>query len=311
MSLVSFVVIQLPPGSYVDSYINNLKLQGGTVSAEQEENLRELYALDKSLPEQYGIWISRIVLEGNFGNSFRYNRPVAAILLERVPGTMILSLTAIALTWILAVPLGILSATRQYSVWDHTLTLINLIGLALPGFLLALGIMFVVYQQTGWLVNGFFSPPFREAPWSFDRVVDLLKNVWLPILVLTIGGMATITRVLRASLLDELNKQYVTTARARGQKELQIILRYPLRIALNPLLSTLGWMLPAVVGGEIVVSKVLNLPTVGPILLEASITQDMYLAGAVVLILSALTVLGTFISDILLALNDPRIRMDG
>ncbi len=311
MSLVSFVVIQLPPGSYVDSYINNLKLQGGTVSAEQEENLRELYGLDKSLPEQYGIWISRIVLEGNFGNSFRYNRPVAAILLERVPGTIILSLTAIALTWILAVPLGILSATRQYSLWDHTLTLINLIGLALPGFLLALGIMFVVYQQTGWLVNGFFSPPFREAPWSFDRVVDLLKNVWLPILVLTIGGMATITRVLRASLLDELNKQYVTTARARGQKELQIILRYPLRIALNPLLSTLGWMLPAVVGGEIVVSKVLNLPTVGPILLEASITQDMYLAGAVVLILSALTVLGTFISDILLALNDPRIRMDG
>ena len=311
MSLVSFVVIQLPPGSYVDSYINNLKLQGGTVSAEQEENLRELYGLDESLPEQYGIWISRIVLEGNFGNSFRYNRPVAAILLERVPGTIILSLTAIALTWILAVPLGILSATRQYSLWDHTLTLINLIGLALPGFLLALGIMFVVYQQTGWLVNGFFSPPFREAPWSFDRVVDLLKNVWLPILVLTIGGMATITRVLRASLLDELNKQYVTTARARGQKELQIILRYPLRIALNPLLSTLGWMLPAVVGGEIVVSKVLNLPTVGPILLEASITQDMYLAGAVVLILSALTVLGTFISDILLALNDPRIRMDG
>lgn len=311
MSLVSFVVIQLPPGSYVDSYINNLKLQGGTVSAEQEENLRELYGLDKSLPEQYGIWISRIVLEGNFGNSFRYNRPVAAILLERVPGTMILSLTAIALTWILAVPLGILSATRQYSLWDHTLTLINLIGLALPGFLLALGIMFVIYQQTGWLVNGFFSPPFREAPWSFDRVVDLLKNVWLPILVLTIGGMATITRVLRASLLDELNKQYVITARSRGQKELQIILRYPLRIALNPLLSTLGWMLPAVVGGEIVVSKVLNLPTVGPILLEASITQDMYLAGAVVLILSALTVLGTFISDILLALNDPRIRMDG
>jgi peptide/nickel transport system permease protein len=310
ISIVSFVVIQLPPGSYADSYVNNLKLQGNTVSAQQEADIRALYGLDKSLPAQYLLWISKIVLHGDFGSSFRYNRPVADILIERVPGTIMMSLAAIAFTWLLAVPLGILSAVRQYSVWDHTLTLLSLIGLAVPGFLLALGIMFFVYLSTGWLVNGFFSPPFRDATWSLAKIGDLLRNVWLPILVLTIGGMAPITRILRATLLDELNKQYVTTARAKGLKESANVLRYPLRIAINPLLSTLGWMLPAIVGGEIVVSKVLNLPTIGPILLEASITQDMYLAGAIVLILSVLTVVGTFISDILLALNDPRIRME-
>ncbi len=310
ISIISFVVIQLPPGSYADSYVNNLRLQGTNVSAQQEADIRAMYGLDKSLPEQYALWMGKIVFSGDFGNSFRYNRPVAAILTERVPPTLILSLTAIALTWLLAVPLGILSAVRQYSVWDHALTLLGLIGLAVPGFLLALTLMFVVYQNTGWLVNGFFSPPFREAPWSLDKVVDLLRNVWLPLLVLTIGGLASITRVLRATLLDELNKQYVTTARSKGLKEMRNVLRYPLRIAINPLLSTLGWMLPAVVGGEIVISKVLNLPTIGPILLEASIAQDMYLAGGIVLILSVLTVVGTFISDILLALNDPRIRME-
>ena len=169
--------------------------------------------------------------------------------------------------------------------------------------------MFAVYKQTGWLINGLFSPKYREAPWSIERLLDLSKNVWLPLMVLALAGVATITRVLRASLLDELNKQYVTTARAKGLTEFQLIFQYPLRIAINPLLSTLGWLLPAVVGGEIVVSKVLNLPTVGPVLLEAAQTQDMYLAGGIVLILSALTVVGTFISDILLALNDPRVRM--
>ena len=310
ISIVSFLVIQLPPGSYVDSYVSNLRMLGNIVSADQVADIEAQYGLDKSLPEQYTIWIRNIVSAGDFGNSFRYNRPVVAILFDRVPGTIILSLSAIALTWLLAVPLGIVSAVRQYSVWDHALTFVSLIGLAVPGFLLALGLMFLVYKNTGWLVNGFFSPPFRDAPWSIERVVDLLKNVWLPIVVLTFAGLPTISRILRATLLDELNKQYVTTARAKGLKESRMIVRYPLRIAINPLLSTVGWMLPAVVGGEIVVSKVLNLPTIGPVLLEASLAQDMYLAGAIVLILSVLTVAGTFISDLLLALNDPRIRME-
>jgi len=284
-------------------------MQGGTVSEAQIESIEAMYGLDRSLPVQYGMWITNIVLRGNFGNSFRYNRPVADILSERVPRTISISLVAILLTWLTAVPLGILSAVRRYSFWDHLFTFISLIGLAVPGFLLALILMYAVYAKTGWMISGLFSPEFRAVPWSFAKFSDMLKNIWLPLLVLSITGVAGIIRVLRASLLDELNKQYVTTARAKGLSEWQLIMQYPMRIALNPLISTVGWMLPAVVGGEIVVSKVLNLPTTGPVLLEATIAQDMYLAGGIVLILSVLTVIGTFVSDVLLALNDPRIRI--
>ena len=309
VSIISFIVIQLPAGNYVDTYVNVLKMQGGTVSEAQIESIEAMYGLDRSLPVQYGMWITNIVLRGNFGNSFRYNRPVADILSERVPRTMSISLVAILLTWLTAVPLGILSAVKRYSFWDHLFTFISLIGLAVPGFLLALILMYAVYAKTGWMISGLFSPEFRAVPWSFAKFSDMLKNIWLPLLVLSITGVAGIIRVLRASLLDELNKQYVTTARAKGLSEWQLIMQYPMRIALNPLISTVGWMLPAVVGGEIVVSKVLNLPTTGPVLLEATIAQDMYLAGGIVLILSVLTVIGTFVSDVLLALNDPRIRI--
>lgn len=309
VSIISFIVIQLPAGNYVDTYVNVLKMQGGTVSEAQIESIEAMYGLDRSLPVQYGMWITNIVLRGNFGNSFRYNRPVADILSERVPRTISISLVAILFTWLIAVPLGILSAVRRYSFWDHLFTFISLIGLAVPGFLLALILMYAVYAKTGWMISGLFSPEFRAVPWSFARFSDMLKNIWLPLLVLSITGVAGIIRVLRASLLDELNKQYVTTARAKGLSEWQMIMQYPMRIALNPLISTVGWMLPAVVGGEIVVSKVLNLPTTGPVLLEATIAQDMYLAGGIVLILSVLTVIGTFVSDVLLALNDPRIRI--
>ena len=309
VSIISFIVIQLPAGNYVDTYVNVLKMQGGTVSEAQIESIEAMYGLDRSLPVQYGMWITNIVLRGNFGNSFRYNRPVADILSERVPRTMSISLVAILLTWLTAVPLGILSAVKRYSFWDHLFTFISLIGLAVPGFLLALILMYAVYAKTGWMISGLFSPEFRAVPWSFAKFSDMLKNIWLPLLVLAITGVAGIIRVLRASLLDELNKQYVTTARAKGLSEWQLIMQYPMRIALNPLISTVGWMLPAVVGGEIVVSKVLNLPTIGPVLLEATIAQDMYLAGGIVLILSVLTVIGTFVSDVLLALNDPRIRI--
>lgn len=279
------------------------------MSEAQIESIEAMYGLDRSLPVQYGMWITNIVVRGNFGNSFRYNRPVADILSERVPRTISISLVAILFTWLIAVPLGILSAVRRYSFWDHLFTFISLIGLAVPGFLLALILMYAVYAKTGWMISGLFSPEFRAVPWSFAKFSDMLKNIWLPLLVLSITGVAGIIRVLRASLLDELNKQYVTTARAKGLSEWQMIMQYPMRIALNPLISTVGWMLPAVVGGEIVVSKVLNLPTTGPVLLEATIAQDMYLAGGIVLILSVLTVIGTFVSDVLLALNDPRIRI--
>ena len=310
VSIMSFIIIQLPPGDYVDSYIRNLQLQGGTVNDAQKAALEAQYGLDKSFPAQYLSWIGNIILHGDFGNSFRYQVPVEQILAERIPRTIAISFASILLTWIIAVPLGIISALRQYSGWDYLFAFISFLGLSVPAFLLALVLMYVVYAQTGWFVTGLFSPEYRTAPWSFDKLIDLLKNIWLPLLVLSITSTGGIIRILRASLLDELRKQYVTTARAKGLPERLLILRYPVRIALNPLISTIGWMLPAVVGGEVVVSKVLNLPTTGPVLLEAIQSQDMYLAGALVMILSALTIFGTLISDILLAVFDPRIRYD-
>jgi peptide/nickel transport system permease protein len=310
VSIVSFVVIQLPPGDYVDTYVRNLELQGGTLNRGEIAALEERYGLDEPMPIQYATWVGSIVLRGDFGRSFVFDRPVTDILAERVPRTVAISVAAIFLTWLMAVPLGILSAVKQYSVWDHALTLISFIGLAMPGFLLALILMYVVYDRTGWLVTGLFSPDFRAAPWSLEKFADMLKNIWLPLLVLAITNVAGIIRVLRASLLDELSKQYVSTARAKGLREWQLLLRYPVRIAVNPLLSTIGWMLPATVGGEIVVSKVLNLPTTGPVLLEAILSQDMYLTGALVMMLSALTIVGTLVSDVLLAIADPRIRYE-
>lgn len=308
MSIVSFVVIQLPPGNYVDTYVQNLQSQGGSIDNREKQAIEAEYGLDKPLPVQYGIWIKNIVLHGNFGNSFLFNEPVSRILEERVPRTLGIALGSILLTWLIAVPIGILSAVKKYSVWDHGFTLLSFVGLAIPAFLLALVLDYFVYDKTGFLVSGFFSPKYRQAAWSAAKFVDLLKNIWLPLFVLAITNAAGVTRVLRASLLDELNKPYVTTARSKGMRESRLIVRYPVRIAINPLISTIGWLLPAAVGGEIVVSKVLNLPTVGPVLFEAVQAQDVYLTGAIVLLLSALTILGTLLSDILLAIVDPRIR---
>ncbi len=308
ISLISFVVIQLPPGSFVDTYRRNLESQGGTLNESQLAALEAQYGLNKPLPIQYVRWITNIIFDGDFGNSFRYQRPVADILMERVPRTVAISLVAIVVTWIIAIPLGILSALKQYSVWDYLLTFLSFIGLSMPAFLLALVLMYIVFTNTGWLVTGLYSPEFRDVPWSVAKIVDLVKNLWLLLAVLAVTGAAGTIRILRATLLDELQKPYVTTARAKGLAEWKVILKYPVRLAINPMVSTIGWLLPAVVGGELVVSKVLNLPTVGPIILEATLAEDMYLAGAFVLILSTLTVVGTLISDILLAWLDPRIR---
>jgi peptide/nickel transport system permease protein len=299
VSALAFIIIQLPPGSFIDTYRRNLEAQGGTVNEAQLKALEVRYGLDKPVIVQYAIWTGNILSRGDFGNSFRYQRPVADILWERVPRTVGISLLAIVFTWIIAIPLGIISAIKQYSIWDYVLTFLSFIGLSVPAFLLAIVLMYVVFTQTGWLVTGLYSPQFQNAPMSVAKFVDLLKNIWLPLLVLAVTGAAGTIRVLRATLLDELQKPYVTTARAKGLPEWRVI---------NPMISTIGWLLPAVVGGELVVSKVLNLPTVGPIILEATLAQDMFLAGAFVLILSALTLIGTLISDICLAWLDPRIR---
>ena len=308
VSALSFVVIQLPPGSFVDTYRRNLEAQGGVVNEGQLQALEARYGLDKPLLVQYSIWISNILFRGDFGNSFTYQRPVIDILKERLPRTIIISLVSIVFTWIIAIPLGIIAALKKNSVWDYVLTFLSFIGLSLPAFLLAILLMYVVFANTGWLVTGLYSPEFQDAPWSVAKFADLLKNVWLPLVVLAVTGAAGTIRVLRATLLDELQKPYVITARAKGLPEWRVILKYPVRLAINPMISTIGWLLPAVVGGELVVSKVLNLPTVGPIILAASLSQDMYLAGAFVLLLSMLTLIGTLISDVLLAWLDPRIR---
>jgi peptide/nickel transport system permease protein len=308
ISALAFIVIQLPPGSFVDTYRRNLEAQGGVVNEGQLQALEARYGLDKPLVVQYGLWISNILFRGDFGNSFRYQRPVVDILQERLPRTIIISLVSILFTWIIAVPLGIIAALKKNTIWDYVLTFLSFIGLSLPAFLLAIILMYIVFANTGWLVTGLNSPEFQDASWSLAKFVDLLKNVWLPLIVLAVTGAAGTIRVLRASLLDELQKPYVVTARAKGLPEWRVILKYPVRLAINPMISTIGWLLPAVVGGELVVSKVLNLPTVGPIILEATLAQDMFLAGAFVLLLSMLTLIGTLISDVLLAWLDPRIR---
>ncbi len=310
VSIVAFIVIQLPPGDYVDSYIRNLELQGGSLNDAQRASLQRQYGLDKPLITQYFMWIGKIVLDGDFGNSFKYQRPVADLLSERVPRTIALSLASIFVTWVIAIPIGILSALKKYSVWDYLFTFLSFLGLSIPAFLLALVLLYAVFTKTGYMTTGLFSPEFRDAPWSFAKFTDMLRNVWLPLLVLSVTGSAGLIRILRATLLDELKKQYVTTARAKGLPEWRVILEYPIRIAINPIISTIGWMLPGVVGGELVVSKVLNIPTVGPMMLDATLGQDMYLAGGFVLILCSLTIIGTLISDILLAWADPRIRFE-
>lgn len=310
VSIVSFIVIQLPPGNFVETYIHNLELQGGSVNAAQMTALERQYGLDQPLIAQYFIWIGKIVLHGDFGNSFKYQRPVVDLLAERIPRTIALSLAAMLVTWLIGIPIGILSALKKYTVWDYFFTFLSFFGLSIPAFLLALVLMFAVFTSTGYMIMGLFSPQFQDAPWSIAKFLDMMHNVWLPLVVLAVTGSAGLIRILRATLLDELKKQYVTTARAKGLPEWKVILFYPIRIAMNPIISTIGWMLPAMVGGELVVSKVLNIPTVGPMMLDATLSQDMYLAGGFVLILCTLTIIGTLISDILLAWADPRIRFD-
>ncbi|WP_454296134.1 ABC transporter permease [Salana multivorans] len=307
ISLVAFLIIQLPPGDFVDTYIRNLEMQGGSVNQAQIDALRARYGLDQPLIAQYWIWMSHL-LQGDFGNSFLYDKPVSAVLAERIPRTILLALVLMLVTWIIAVPVGIYSALRKYSIGDHIATFLSFVGVAVPPFLLALVSMYLIFDNTGFLITGLYSPEFRNAPWSMAKMLDLMKNTWLPVAVLAVTGAAGTIRVLRSSLLDELKKLYVTTARSKGLPEHRVILKYPVRIAINPLVSTIGWMLPAMVGGEVVVSKVLNLPTTGPVLLELILAQDMYLTGAIVLILSGLTIVGTLLSDVLLAAIDPRIR---
>jgi peptide/nickel transport system permease protein len=310
ISMVSFVIIELPPGDYVSTLVAQMRQRGVELTPAEENALIRQYGMDQTVAERYGVWLKNIVVEGDFGRSYRWNKPVSEVLAERVPLTIAISLFTTIFVFAVAVPIGIYSAVRKYSVFDYFFTFIGFIGLATPGFLLALVMLWIFYSMFGANMSGLFSQEFVDAPWSLSKVADLLSRIWFPMIIIGMSGTAGIIRVMRGNLLDELQKQYVITARAKGLGERPILFRYPVRIAINPIVSTIGWLLPAIVGGEVLVSIVLNLQTTGPVLLEAVTGQDLYLAASIVLILSTLTVIGTLIADLLLAWLDPRIRFE-
>lgn len=308
ISIVSFIIINLPPGDYVDRLIAEGKNRGENMSQEQIAGLRTIYGLDKPFTEQYVRWISNIVLHGDFGDSFRWNLPVSRLIGERLALTVALSLSTLIFIWLVAIPIGILSAVRQYSRWDYLFTFIGFIGLAIPNFLLALALMYISFKQFGQSVGGLFSPEYLDAPWSLEKVWDLTTHLWIPMIVLGTAGAAGLIRTLRANLLDELRRPYVVTARTKGLPEIWLLIKYPLRHALNPFVSSLSDIFVNLVSGGTIVAVVLGLQTVGPLMLEAFRGEDMFLAGSAIMMLSVLGVLGTMFSDVLLAWLDPRIR---
>ena len=310
ISIVTFIIIQLPPGDFLTALQARLASQSESIDPGVLAGLRERYGLDQPFFVQYWKWISGIVLRGDFGQSFDWNKPVSELIWGRMNLTMIVSVTTLFFVWAVAFPIGIYSAVRQYSAGDYFATFIGFLGLAIPNFLLALVLMYLSSQYLGMSVGGLFSPEYiNAAGWSWGKLVDLASHMWIPVIVLGTGATASLIRIMRANLLDELHKPYVEAGRAKGLPEARLILTYPTRVALNPFISTVGWVLPALISGELIVSTVLNLPTAGPLLLQALKSQDMYLAGAFILLSGALVLIGTLVSDILLAISDPRIRL--
>ena len=311
ISLISFMIIQLPPGDFLTSYVATLRQQGEDIDEDVIQALERQYGLGQPAYVQYGKWIGNILTRGDFGLSFEWRRPVSELIWERLGLTVFISLLTILLTWLIAIPTAVYVATHQYSFLDYLMSFISFIGLGTPGFLVALVYLWIMLSVFGVNASGLFSEQFINAPWSLAKFQDMLGRLWAPVLILSLDNTAGIIRTVRANLLDELNRPYVETARAKGLKERALIWKYPVRVALNPFFSTVGWTLAALISGETLVAVVLNIQTSGPLLLRALQSQDMYLAGAFVLLLSALTVIGTLLSDILLAVSDPRIRLEG
>jgi len=308
-SVFAFLVIQAPPGDFVTSYIAELAASGSSMDQAQIDALRQMYGLDRPIYIQYFKWMGRII-KGDLGVSLDWQRPNLELIGERLMLTVALGLFTFGFTWAVAIPIGIYSATHQYSFFDYFFTIFNYFGVATPTFMTALVLMWLAFKYFGISVTGLFSAEYVDAPWSWGRVLDLLKHIWLPAVILGLDGTARLARIMRANLLDELNKPYVEMARAKGMSEWKLVLKYPVRLAINPLVSTIGWYLPLLFSGSVIVATVLNLPTIGPMLLRALTNQDMFLAGAIVLIYCFLAIIGTLISDILLAWLDPRIRME-
>ncbi|MBT5429589.1 MAG: ABC transporter permease [Rhodospirillaceae bacterium] len=310
VSALVFIIIQLPEGDYLTSYIAELESQGEAVDPEKIAYLKEEYGLDKPIWLQYVNWVLGIV-QGDFGRSIEFDLPVVDVIGDVFLFSLILNFTIILFIYVVAFPIGVYSATHQYSWGDNGLTFFGFIGLATPNFLLALILMFLARKYFGTSIGGLVDPSFEGQPWTLDKILSLLEHLVVPVVVIGTSGTAGMIRRLRANLLDELNKQYVVTARSKGLSESKLLIKYPLRMALNPFIADIGNLLPQVISGSVIVAVIMDLPTTGPVILDALVSQDTYLAGSFLLFVSLLTVLGTFISDLLLAVLDPRIRLEG
>jgi peptide/nickel transport system permease protein len=310
ISLIVFAIIQLPPGDYFTSYMNELETRGETVDPDKIAFLKAQYGFDRPMYQQYLLWLTGM-LRGDFGYSFEYDLPVRDVVGDRLLLTFIVSFATILFTWMLAFPIGVYTAVRQYSFGDYGLTFIGFIGLATPNFLLALVLQYFAHVWFGTSIGGLMDSAYVDQPWSLGKAVSVLEHLWIPVLVIGTSGTAGMIRRLRANLLDELDKQYVVTARAKGMPPLRALIKYPLRVALNPFIADIGNLLPQIISGAAIVSVVLSLPTTGPMLLRALQSQDMYLAGSFLMFLATLTVVGTLLSDLALAVLDPRIRFGG
>lgn len=307
ISVVGFVIIQAPPGDFVSSYVAGLEAQGDTIDQDLIDGMRARYGLGEPIYVQYWLWVSSFI-QGELGYSMSLREPVADIIAQRLPASISITLFSLILVYLIGIPIGVLSATKQYSLTDYIFTVIGFLGVATPNFLFALVMLWLLFLWTGNAALGLYSQGMQNAPFSLEKVLDLLNHIWLPALIVGSAGTAELIRTMRANLLDELPKQYVTVARARGVGPTKLLYKYPLRIAINPVISTLGWTLPTLIEGEVLVSLVLGLPTLAPVLLKSLFQQDMFLASSIIMILAALTLIGTLISDILLAIVDPRIR---
>jgi len=310
ISVMVFVIIQLPPGDYFTTYVDELKSQGENVSADRIEFLKQQYGFDRPPVEQYFVWVFGM-LQGDFGYSFEHSLPVADIIGDRILLTFIVSFSTIVFTWVVSFIIGTYSAVYQYSLGDYALSFLGFVGLATPNFLLALVLLWLANVYFGTSIGGLMDPDYLDQPWSWGKMLSVLEHLWIPVVVIGTSGTAGMIRRLRANLLDELHKQYVVTARAKGLHPFKILVKYPLRMALNPFIADIGNLLPQVISGAAIVSVVLSLPTTGPMLLRALQSQDMYLAGSFLMVLALLTVFGTLLSDIALAILDPRIRLGG
>ena len=308
MSVVAFAIIQAPPGDFLTDYIAQLQATGELADESEVEALRAQYGLNQPMYVQYLKWVYGII-QWDLGLSIEWRRPVKELVNERLAMTVVLGVSTILFTWTLAIPIGILSAVKKYTAIDYFFTFLSYFGVGTPNFMIALVAMWFAFSWFGIKATGLFSDEYITAPWSIGKVIDMVKHLWLPMLILGTDGTARFTRIVRANLLDEMNKPYVETARAKGLPEWKVVLKYPVRIALNPFVSTAGLELPRLISGQLIVATVMSLPTIGPLLLRALLSQDMYMAGSIVLILTTLTLIGVLISDIVLAAMDPRIRI--